>query len=176
MIFFTSDTHFCHDKPFIYEARGYKNVQEMNEDIIKKWNSVVSTNDTVFHLGDVMLGKDAVGISCLNRLNGHIHIIAGNHDTASRIKLYSKQPNVEEVSFCQRWKYDGKEIWLSHYPLCLANQNEYCRYYNFFGHTHQTSAITEDNFINSYNVGMDAHNCCPISIDQIFKEMNIRKD
>ena len=35
MIYFTSDWHFCHNKPFIYESRGFKSIEEMNEIIIE---------------------------------------------------------------------------------------------------------------------------------------------
>ena len=40
MDWFTSDWHFCHDRAFIYEPRGFKNVYEMNETIIKNHNNV----------------------------------------------------------------------------------------------------------------------------------------
>ena len=35
MIFFTSDLHINHDRDFIWGARGYEDVIEHNEDIIK---------------------------------------------------------------------------------------------------------------------------------------------
>ena len=34
-IYLTSDWHFCHNQPFLYEPRGFKNIEEMN-DIISK--------------------------------------------------------------------------------------------------------------------------------------------
>lgn len=54
-IWFTSDTHFCHDRGFLYEPRGFTNVEDMNEAIVQRWNSVVAPEDTVYHLGDAML-------------------------------------------------------------------------------------------------------------------------
>ncbi len=30
-IFITSDPHFDHNQPFIYDARGYSSVEEMNK-------------------------------------------------------------------------------------------------------------------------------------------------
>ena len=74
-IFITSDTHFCHNKPFVYQPRGYQSAEEMNKDLIQRWNSVVSPDDTVYHLGDVMLNDLDAGMECLRQLNGNIIII-----------------------------------------------------------------------------------------------------
>ena len=87
-IYLTSDWHFCHDQPFIYEPRGFKNIDEMNEAIIAKHNSIVSPEDDVIVLGDLMLNDTEKGIECVNRLNGNLHIVYGNHDTPKRIQEY----------------------------------------------------------------------------------------
>ena len=55
-------------------------VFHMNETIIANWNSVVGPDDIIFHLGDFCLGDSAEWINVLNRLNGKIYLIAGNHD------------------------------------------------------------------------------------------------
>ena len=73
-IFVTSDTHFGHDRKFLYSPRGFKSIQEHDEAIIQNWNSVVEPDDTVYHLGDVMLGDNEHGMECLKRLNGNIII------------------------------------------------------------------------------------------------------
>ena len=57
-IFFTADTHFCHGKSFLYEPRGFTNVNEMNETIVERWNSVVKPEDEVYHLGDFALNGE----------------------------------------------------------------------------------------------------------------------
>ena len=48
MIYFTSDWHFCHNKPFIYESRGFKSIEEMNEIIIENHNRVVKEEDIIY--------------------------------------------------------------------------------------------------------------------------------
>ena len=63
--FVTSDTHFGHDREFLYGPRGFTSIQEHDEEVIRRWNSVVNPEDEVFHLGDVMLNDNAHGISCL---------------------------------------------------------------------------------------------------------------
>ena len=64
-VFVTSDFHFCHDKEFIWKTRGYSSVEEMNEIQIEKFNSLVQPDDTVYILGDLMLGNNDEGIKCL---------------------------------------------------------------------------------------------------------------
>ena len=52
-IFLTSDLHFNHDREFVWKVRGFTSVQEMNETIVKNWNSVVNPDDDVYVLGCV---------------------------------------------------------------------------------------------------------------------------
>ena len=67
-IWLTSDFHFGHDREFVWKARGYSSVEEMNEIQIEKFNSLVQSDDTVYILGDLMLGNNDEGIKCLKRL------------------------------------------------------------------------------------------------------------
>lgn len=77
-VFFTSDTHFGHK--FVSELRGFSEVEDMNEELVEKWNSVVGTDDTVYHLGDAVMGGFATNSHYIGRLNGHKILISGNHD------------------------------------------------------------------------------------------------
>ena len=61
-IFVTSDLHFCHDRDFLYEPRGFKSVHEMNEAIVKNWNSIIQPEDDVYVLGDLMLNDNDRGL------------------------------------------------------------------------------------------------------------------
>lgn len=80
MIYVISDTHFSHNNIIEYCDRPYKNTLEMNQDIIKKWNSVVTENDIVFHLGDVGFGLVEQLKPMIESLNGHKFLLRGNHD------------------------------------------------------------------------------------------------
>ena len=86
-IWITSDWHFCHNKEFVYKARGFDTVQEMNEDIITQFNSMVGNDDEVYCLGDLMLVDNDEGLRCVSRLKGNLHIILGNHDSSARQAL-----------------------------------------------------------------------------------------
>ena len=67
-IWLTSDTHFEHDKDFVWKARGFENVSKMNQAIVKNWNAVVDVDDIVYLLGDIMLGDRERGLYYLKQL------------------------------------------------------------------------------------------------------------
>ena len=99
-IFLTSDTHFNHLNILRYESetRPFSSIEEMNEAIIANWNSVVSPEDTVYHLGDFFMGRYDAIEDILDRLNGTIKLIRGNHDTKARLELY-KARGIEVKEF-----------------------------------------------------------------------------
>lgn len=78
--FFTSDTHFGHERIITLSDRPFRDAQHMNEALIQNWNDVVGPEDHVYHLGDVALGSFADSIACVGRLNGIKHLVVGNHD------------------------------------------------------------------------------------------------
>ncbi len=82
--FLISDTHFSHKGATQFlnndgsKMRPWDDVEEMDEALVKNWNSVVSPKDKVYHLGDVVINRKALSI--LSRLNGDKVLIKGNHD------------------------------------------------------------------------------------------------
>lgn len=177
-IYFTSDTHFCHNKDFCYEPRGFKTIEEMNEKIFNNWNSIVTDEDDIYHLGDVMLNDDTQGMMYLENLKGKIHIIRGNHDTDTRVEKYKQLNNVVEITYATIIKYGKVHLYLCHYPTLTANYDDdkpwHKNLVNLFGHTHQ-----QENFYNNnpymYHVGVDSHNCKPIEIEEILEEIRQKK-
>ena len=124
MIYISSDLHLNHDKPFIYTARGYSSVEEMNKDLITKFNNTVTDEDEVYILGDLCLGgADSLidNFKMLSQLNGNIHIILGNHDTETRRKMYEALPQVVSISYAEMIHYRKYHFYLSHYPTLTAN-------------------------------------------------------
>ena len=172
-IFATSDLHLGHDRAFVWGARGFKSIEEHDAEIIKRWNEVVTAEDDVYILGDLMLGDNAHGISCLSQLNGKLHILTGNHCTSARQKLYHTLENMVEFCGCATTiKYKKKQLYLSHYPTITSNMeaNPHQAVFNLYGHTHQTT-----NFYNGqpfmYHVGVDSHNCYPVLLDDVITEI-----
>lgn len=172
-IWLTSDLHFGHDREFIWGPRGFKSVDEMNEAIIKNWNAVVAPEDEVYVLGDLMLGDNEAGIKMIKQLKGTIHVILGNHDTATRKALYEDCYNVVDVKYADVIKFNGYTFYLSHYPTMTSNlEKEFSRHcvLNLYGHTHQQTNFYEG-LPFCYHVGLDSHNCTPVLIEQVLTDI-----
>lgn len=174
-IWLTSDTHFGHERDFLYSPRGFDSVGLHDQEVIRRWNQVVSPDDIVYHLGDVMLNDNNHGMECLRQLNGHIKIIRGNHDTDTRWRLYPTLENVEVIGWAEVIKYKGYNFYLSHHPTITANLDFEkplkARLINLCGHVH-----TQDKFLDMesgviYHVEMDAHDCMPVSLDDILTDI-----
>ena len=174
MIYFISDTHFNHDREFIWGPRGFKSVKESNDTIIDNWNKTVSYGDDVYVVGDFFLGKDNQYVKeTLPKLNGKIHLIIGNHDTPAKLKIYAAAKNVVEIVWATQIEYNGRKFYVSHYPTNTSNlesspERAVC---NIFGHTHSKEKFYEDSPY-MYNVACDAQNSTPVSIEQITKEID----
>lgn len=175
MIWLTSDLHFNHDKEFIWKARGFNSVQEMNSTILCRHNQVVKPEDTVYILGDLMLGQNAEqALDLIKALNGQKIIIRGNHDTDRRVGMYKDCGWA--VYDALTFKHNGYHFYLSHYPTLTGNLEKeslkQCTL-NLFGHTHQ-----QENFFYDlpymYHVGVDSHACYPVSIDKVIDDMRYK--
>ena len=152
MIYIVSDTHFYHKNILQYCDRPYKTVEEMNLAIVNNWNSVVTPNDIVFHLGDVGFGLVENLKPMIESLNGHKILLKGNHDMKrGEIKNYTG--NLENVIF-------------SHYPReCLDNQ------INIHGHIHDVPLDTSlYNPNNHICVSVEMINYKPKSLREILAE------
>ena len=79
MKFYISDLHFSHKNILSFDNRPFFTISEMNEAIINNWNSVVSSNDEVYILGDMFWNNNDID-SILPRLKGRLYLIKGNHD------------------------------------------------------------------------------------------------
>jgi len=84
-VFLVSDTHFGHmgvcrfmQADGVTKLRPFDNADEMDEFMVEAWNKKVKPTDKVYHLGDVVINRKALGI--MRRLNGDKVLIRGNHD------------------------------------------------------------------------------------------------
>ena len=172
-VWFVSDLHFCHDKPFLYEPRGFSSIEEMNEQIIKNINEVVDGEDDLYILGDCFLNDNEKGMECMRRLPGRKHIIWGNHDTDARQKLMLQE--FDCAGYASMLKYKGYHFYLSHYPTITSNLDIdkplNRRTISLCGHVH-----TQDKFLDMdkgliYHVELDAHNNYPVLIDDVIEDI-----
>lgn len=169
-IFVTSDQHFSHIQPFVWEARGYKSVEDMNEAQVRKWNEVVGVDDEVWFLGDGMMNDNATGAECFAKLNGTIHIITGNHDSPARMNIYKRLGF--DVQDGKRLSYKKKNFIFSHEPTITSNGQfkKWRDTVNVHGHTHQTTNFTQG-YPLMYHAGVDSHDGYPVLLDDIIGEM-----
>lgn len=156
--YFTSDLHFGDPNIIRYERRPWSYVLEMNEDLIKRWNEVVTPDDTVWFLGDLFtnMSPKLVG-ELVRRLNGHKRMVMGNHDQES-IDFYTKDCGFEFVS---PHPVILKDFFiLSHEPAWVLDTMSY---YNIFGHVHNdVHYITETP--QSFCVCTGRHNYAPVRV------------
>ena len=146
-------------------------VFHMNETIIANWNSVVGPDDIIFHLGDFCLGGSAEWINVLNRLNGKIYLIAGNHDIKNLRQNYTKY--FEQITMQMHIEVDKQKIYLSHCPF-LCYGGAYRDTWQLFGHVHTSRYNTGKDvprlkmlFPTQYDVGVDNNNFTPVSYAQV---------
>lgn len=171
-------TSVSHDREFIWGARGYNNVKEMNKIQIEKFNSVITDEDEVWILGDLVLGDIDGGLELLKQLKGKIHVCLGNHDTGKREQIYRDMG--WDVQLCAKLKYKKYNFYLSHYPTITHDLEEkklWQQIWNLCGHLHITDPYYQmKQGFPIYHIEVDAHNGYPVSLDEIIEQIKIFKD
>ena len=169
-IFFTADTHFGHKNIIRYCQRPFVDVDEMNEILITNWNNVVGKEDVIFHLGDFAMGGSSEWTRLLQRLNGRIYLIIGNHDMKTIGKGFSR---FEHVAMQTLINIGGQRIYLNHYPF-LCYGGAYRNTWQLFGHVHTNQQSTgldgprlKQLFPTQYDVGVDNNNYYPVSFGKV---------
>lgn len=170
MIYFTSDLHLDHSNIIKLSNRPFNNVQEMNKTIVSNWNNVVKPNDTIYILGDVMMNKDVNAVkNYMDRLNGSKILIVGNHDYFKKRYIAGGYDFFLDVKPYEELEYDRQRFVLMHYPILDWN-HMYRGSYMLHGHMHNKSIYNyqnKQNDIKRYDVGVDANNFTPVSIEYI---------
>ena len=79
-LFFTSDTHFFHERILEFCDRPFESNDHQTQELIRLWNEVVPEDGIVYHLGDLCWTGNIDRIIWLNeQLNGSISLVYGNH-------------------------------------------------------------------------------------------------
>lgn len=168
-IYVISDTHFNHKNIIDYCNRPIKDIDEMNNNIIYNWNKIVKKDDIVYHLGDFFLGSKFDLKDIIDRLNGTIYLIRGNHD---RLTVKSYEDCGIKVLKNTPIIMDDYKIMLSHRPLPDTMIKD--GYINIHGHLHQKKL--EDTYDTTLfdknkhiNVSCDKLDFKPILLDDMLK-------
>jgi calcineurin-like phosphoesterase family protein len=171
--FVTSDFHFFHSNIIALAGRPFSNVEEMNNTMIERFNSLVEKEDQIFFLGDFNMkqgftmpdGKPFE--TARKQLNGEIFFIDGNHDHNGRNGLKTK---IQGMVI----RHGGIDMYLCHKPEDAKLK------YNLVGHTHKLQKAWK--FQDKYYVNccVEAWNYYPINLDTIvgkyYNKTNFKED
>lgn len=161
----TSDTHFFHSNILKYQPqRPWADRDEMTEGLIQNWNSVVKPNDIIYHIGDFAFGGPNKIIEVLKRLNGHKHLILGNHDRVmERTEVRSM---FASVNYYKRINIHGHVFIMFHFPIFEWDMAHHGSMH-VHGHIHSNRV-----YGRSMDVGIDSgNNCTPYNIDDIILKL-----
>lgn len=187
--FFTSDTHFGHARIIELCDRPFKDVADMNENLVHNWNALVRPDDTVYHLGDVALGPIEDSLSYIQRLNGRKVLVVGNHDRPFPPMQRGRMDKVAEwtdryydAGFAEIHTNPGftkgeYEFRLSHFPYDGDHTSEE-RYREYrqvdngipliHGHTHENKRFSRSRAGTAQiHVGVDAWDFAPVSLQAV---------
>lgn len=104
-----ADSHFTHRNIIDYENRPFPHTDEMDDYMIRKWNSVVKKHDLVLHLGDLFFGNAEKQEEIAKQLNGRKILIRGNHDKLTKSKY-------QKLGFDVKKHYFLDDYLLTHHP------------------------------------------------------------
>lgn len=159
MIWFTSDLHIGHTNIISYCSRPFSSVDEMNDELVKRWNDRVQKHDTVYVVGDMFLGLVENAIPYVKSLRGRKILIRGNHDRKSSIMLES---GFDEVHNRIEMKLkDGRSALLIHEPSKNVSYDEFDVIVH--GHHHGPPIVSG----KMINVCVDNWDFKPISEDEL---------
>ena len=170
-IWFTSDHHLGHSNIIGKAERPFKSVEEMDEELIKRWNSKIEKDDIVYYLGDLSFCQPE---KYLDLLNGKIFFILGNHEFSFKrhgdkaneaVKYIKKHPKVIECKKEHYFSLDGYDIKLNHFPNKEVFDEFKGNKILLFGHAHGKQ---KERF-NTLDVGVDTNDFFPYSWEDIKK-------
>lgn len=165
-IFVTSDLHFGHKNIIKYENRPYETIEQMNKDLIDRWNNVVKENDTIYILGDFSWYKGEQTNEILKQLNGRKILIIGNHDEIFLKDKKFDKTLFEEITIYKQVKYNKKVFVLFHYPIAEHN-GKMNGYIHLYGHIHSMNLELEKELGElCHNVGVDRNDYTPVNIEE----------
>ena len=166
-IFFTADHHFGHKNIIKFANRPFASVEEMNKALIERWNAKVGPDDEVYHLGDVGLCSQGKLRKILERLNGKIYLIRGNHEKSAEAchSRFEWIKDYHELVVDDPDQERGQQlVVLMHYAMRVWNVSHWGSYM-LYGHSH--GELSDDPNARLIDVGVDCHNFAPISYAEV---------
>lgn len=192
-IWFVSDLHLAHNKPFILGPRGYSNIEEALKHQWQMLNEHIGPNDIVFNLGDAVIGAGANSLDYAKRIVHltckHQYFIWGNHNAgihqiyddcrkdigllADDIEIYPLTYPNSSFTFLGHYAeitIDGRVVVLTHYPIASWNHISKGAYH-IHGHCHRN--LKEDTTLQRLDVGWEWKRR-PVEWSEIVRELSPR--
>jgi calcineurin-like phosphoesterase family protein len=148
--FVTSDTHFGHHM-MATRIRGFYDIQDHDEYLINKWNSIVPADGKVLMFGDISFANRLNTEAILDRLSGEKYVIPGNHDDSKRLRYWfgdNVLPELTNVKLTGTEPNEIIEFVASHYPLAAWDGSD-------------RGSLQLHGHLHSKNNRSDAHFCAP---------------
>lgn len=156
MRYLISDTHFGDESLIEYKQRDFPTVEAMNDELIRRWNSLVGSDDKVIVVGD-LVGPGQVVSEWVSKLNGDILLATGNHDNVAVM------PDCHIVQSCQV-AGEKRSYHIEHKP------NNMDGFWTIHGHSHDND-LANYPFINpaqkNINVSAELLWYYPIAFDAL---------
>lgn len=167
-VFLVSDTHFGHEKtctvfkrPDGSSLRPFSSAEEMDEEMVRRWNERVKPNDKVYHLGDVVISRKH--LNTLRRLNGDKVLIRGNHDI---FKLTDYTEHFRDI----RGYHVMNGMILSHIPVHSESLARFGT--NIHGHLHAERVMKDGKIDPRYHcVCVEHTDFAPILFEDVIKRI-----
>jgi calcineurin-like phosphoesterase family protein len=172
--YFTSDNHFGHEKIIRYENRPFSSVEQMNREMVRRWNKKVQEDDEVYIIGDFAFTNP---VPILKQLNGRKYLVTGNHDR----HLTRSKDALAQLGWAKDYyklRVGDLRIVMFHFPIMVWDMQDYGSIH-LHGHVHSCPESRHPHFQqikNSYNVGVDVNNYEPVSLETILKRLEIAQN
>ena len=172
--FYIADTHFGHENVIRFDNRPFKSIEEHDQTLINNWNSVVRKEDEVYIVGDFCYKNSKPVSYYTKQLNGHLHLIWGNHDKRNEEYATCFETTQDIMKISDTIYGEKKKVILCHYWMPFAGRNKIILY----GHTHvgdeyelevklKEELLLNDYPLNAYNVGCMHLDYYPKTLEEI---------
>ena len=134
--YYIADLELGHENAIRFDNRPFSTIEAMDREIIHRWNSRITAQDTVYIVGNFCWKPSNYWIPILQQLSGRKALIRGNHDP-ERIdgklrKMFDDVKDYKEILD------NGRRVCLCHYPMMFHNYSCNPNSYMLCGHVRNT--------------------------------------
>jgi len=173
-VWFSSDHHFGHERVIAYDGRPFQDSEEMDAEMICRWNALIGPDDVVVYLGDLSFHKAERTREIVRALRGNKYLVLGNHDKGRSVTWW-KNAGFLDVWDEQEASFHGTPVQLSHYPYRGKEHDDrtFTRQLSdkglplFHGHVH--TRWTNKGLM--VNVGVTQWSYAPVLLEEVWERL-----